>query len=231
MRGVNTYDTFHAVITHAMSNPVSPDAIIATGDLVQDETRTGYEHFRKSLENYKLPVYCIPGNHDSPAKMVEVLDSPPFQVGGYVQLGNWTVILLNSFSSGDDGGRLSASELLRLRETLAANKFSHTLICIHHHPVAMGSRWLDGVALRNSDEFFDIVEKYPQVQGILWGHVHQTSDRQRKGVRLLSTPSTCSQFLPNSDNFALDGQLPGYRWLVLRSNGTIDTEVVWLENI
>lgn len=231
MRGVNTYDTFRAVITHAMSNPILPDAIIATGDLVQDETQTGYEHFRGTLENYKVPVYCIPGNHDSPAKMVEVLDSPPFQVGGCVQLGNWAVILLNSFSSGDDGGRLSTSELLRLRETLATNKFSHTLICIHHHPVAMGSRWLDGVALRNSGEFFNVVEKCPQVQGIIWGHVHQASDRQRKGVRLMSTPSTCSQFLPNSDNFALDGQLPGYRWLELRSNGTIDTEVVWLENI
>jgi len=231
MRGVNTYDTFRAVITHAMSEPRSPDAIIATGDLVQDETRTGYERFRETLENYKLPVYCIPGNHDSPTTMVEVLDSAPFQVGGSVQLGNWSVILLNSFSSGDDGGRLDIPELLRLRETLAANESSHTLICIHHHPVPMGSRWLDGVALRNPDDFFDIVEQFPQVRGIVWGHVHQASDRQRKGVRLLSTPSTCSQFLPNSDDFTLDAHTPGYRWLELFSDGTIDTEVVWLEKI
>jgi len=229
MRGVNTYDTFRAVITHAMNEPGSPDAIIATGDLVQDETRTGYERFRGTLEEYEIPVYCIPGNHDSPTTMVEVLNDPPFQVGGCVRLGNWSIILLNSFSRGDDGGRLSISELSRLRETLTENESSHTLICIHHHPVAMGSRWLDGVALRNADDFFDIVEQYAQVRAILWGHVHQASDRRRKGVRLMSTPSTCSQFLPNSDDFALDGQSPGYRWLELRGNGTMDTEVVWLE--
>jgi Icc protein len=231
MRGVNTYDTFRAVITHAMSASSPPDAIIATGDLVQDETRTGYERFRGALENYKLPVYCIPGNHDSPETMAEVLNDPPFQVCGCVQLGDWSIILLNSFSSGDDGGRLSIPELARLRETLAANELSHTLICIHHHPVPMGSRWLDGVALRNPDDFFDIVEQFQQVRGVLWGHVHQASDRQRQGVRLMSTPSTCSQFLPYSDDFALDGHLPGYRWLELRSNGTIDTKVVWLEDI
>ena len=231
MRGVNTYDTFRAVITHAMSESAPPDAIIATGDLVQDETRTGYERFRRALENYKIPVYCIPGNHDSPETMAEVLNDPPFQVGGSVQLDDWSIILLNSFSSGDDGGRLSIPELERLHKTLALNDSSHTLICIHHHPVSMGSRWLDGVALRNPDDFFDIVEQFPQARGILWGHVHQASDRQRKGVRLMSTPSTCSQFRPNSDAFALDGKLPGYRWLELQSNGTIDTEVVWLENI
>jgi Icc protein len=230
MRGVNTYDTFRAVITHAMSDSKPPDAIIATGDLVQDETRAGYERFRGALENYELPVYCIPGNHDSPETMTEVLVDPPFQVGGSVRLGDWLIILLDSFNSGDDGGRLSIPELTRLRETLAANKSSHTLICIHHHPVPMGSRWLDGVALRNSDAFFDIVEQFPQIQGMLWGHVHQASDRQRKGVRLMSTPSTCSQFLANSDTFTLDTRLPGYRWLELRSNGTIDTKVVWLES-
>jgi len=231
MRGVNTDDTFRAVITHAMSDSRRPDAVIATGDLVQDETRTGYERFHRILENYELPVYCIPGNHDSPTIMVDVLGKPPFQVGGCAQLGNWSIILLNSFSSGDDGGRLSAAELIRLRETLEANESSHTLICVHHHPVPMGSRWLDGVALRNPDEFLDIVEQFTQVRGILWGHVHQASDRQRNGIRLLSTPSTCAQFLPNSDNFALDEKAPGYRWLELRSNGTIDTQVVWLEKI
>jgi Icc protein len=231
MRGVNTYDTFRAVITQAMNDRRSTDAVIATGDLVQDETRTGYERFRETLGNYNLPVYCIPGNHDSPTIMTDVLDKPPFQVCGRVQMGNWSVILLNSFSSGDDGGRLSDPELLRLRETLSATSSSHTLICIHHHPVPMGSRWLDGVALRNSDEFFDIVEQYSHVRGILWGHVHQASDRQRNGVRLMSTPSTCSQFLPNSDGFALDEHQPGYRWLEICSDGTIDTEIVWLEKI
>ena len=93
----------------------------------------------------------------------------------------------------------------------------------------MGSHWLDGVGLRNSDEFLEIIDRYQHVQDIVWGHVHQASDRRRNGVRLFSSPSTCSQFLPNSDDFALDSRPPGYRWLELRDTGRIDTNVVWLE--
>ena len=44
----------------------------------------------------------------------------------------------------------------------------------------------------------------------------------------MSTPSTCLQFLPNSDSFAVDSRPPGYRWVDLMANGRIDTEVVWV---
>jgi Icc protein len=229
MRGVRTYDTFCAVIESAMADPAPPDAILATGDLVQDETRAGYATFRSLLEPCGIPVYCIPGNHDAPEIMNEVLDTPPFQVGGTVRQGNWLLIMLNSFSRGQDSGRLAPAELQRLRDALAADPNLHTLICVHHHPIPMGSRWLDGVGLRNADEFFEIVDQFSQVRGILWGHVHQASDRRRRGIRLMSSPSTCSQFLPNSDDFALDDRPPGFRWLDLSKNGSIQTRVTWLE--
>jgi Icc protein len=229
MRGVRTHDTFNAVIDCAMADPTPPDAILATGDLVQDETRTGYETFRTILEKCDVPVYCIPGNHDAPQIMSDVLSPSPFQVCGTVHHGNWLLIMLNSFCRGQDSGRLTPEELHRLEEALSANPTLHTLICVHHHPIPMGSRWLDGVALRNADEFFDIIDHFAQVRGILWGHVHQASDRWRGRIRLMSSPSTCSQFLPNSDDFALDDRPPGFRWLDLRENGSIHTRVVWLE--
>jgi Icc protein len=47
---------------------------------------------------------------------------------------------------------------------------------------------------------------------------------------MLSTPSTCSQFLPNSDDFGMDDRPPGYRWLHLYADGAIDTDVVWLDH-
>jgi Icc protein len=161
--------------------------------------------------------------------MANVLGTTPFHVGDELQQENWSLIMLSSFSGGDDGGRLSQDELTRLQASLQKNRSLHTLICVHHHPIPMGSRWLDGVSLRNADDFFEIVNQFSQVKGILWGHVHQASDRRRKGVRLMSTPSTCSQFRPNSDDFALDSRSPGYRWLNLSASGAIETEVIWLD--
>ena len=93
----------------------------------------------------------------------------------------------------------------------------------------MGSRWLDTVGLRNADEFLAVIDQHPQVRAIVWGHVHQASDRLRNGVRLISTPSTCAQFLPGAEQFSLDTRPPGYRWLDLYPDGTMQTSVVWVE--
>jgi Icc protein len=46
----------------------------------------------------------------------------------------------------------------------------------------------------------------------------------------MSSPSTCAQFQPSSDTFALDTRPPGYRWIDLHADGSIDTSVVWVEN-
>jgi len=228
MRGVRTDATLQAVLAHALAAPEPPAAILATGDLVQDETRAGYERFRALLAPCGLPVYCVPGNHDAPAVMAEVLAGPPFQLGGSVALPGWQLVLLNTYARNDDGGHLAGAELAQLRDALAAHPATPAIVALHHHPVPMGSRWLDTVALRNPADLFAVIAAHPQVRALVWGHVHQASDRRQGGLRLLSTPSTCAQFRPGSDDFALDDRPPGYRWLDLGADGSLSTEVVWL---
>jgi Icc protein len=230
MRGVNTDETLVATLQQALDDPRrQPDAILATGDLVQDYTRAGYERFRDLTGHLGPPVYCLPGNHDSPVTMREVLAGTPFQYCGYAQHAGWLLVMLDTYVSGDDGGRLAPQELAFLDRTLAANEGRHCLIAMHHQPLPMGSAWLDSVALRNADEFLAICDRHRHVRGIAWGHVHQASDRQRNGVRLMSTPSTCAQFLPFAEKFALDTRPPGYRWIDLHADGSIDTSVAWVE--
>jgi Icc protein len=59
--------------------------------------------------------------------------------------------------------------------------------------------------------------------------VHQALDSFVGGVRFMATPATCAQFLPGSREFAIDDRPPGYRVLELNLDGTITTEVCWLE--
>lgn len=229
MRGVNTDETLVATLAHALANPRRADLVLATGDLVQDETRAGYARFHDLLGDLGLPVYCLPGNHDDPVLMREMLSAAPFQFCGVAEHGAWSLVMLNSFARQDDGGVLAPEELDLLESSLANSRSAHCLIALHHQPVPMGSRWLDSVPLRNADEFLAICDRHPRIRGILWGHVHQASDRERRGVRLLSTPSTCAQFKPASATFALDTRPPGYRWLDLHEDGSIDSTVVWVE--
>ena len=229
MRGVTTYATFLAVLEHAQRDPRWPvDAILATGDIVQDESRAGYERFRAALEPLGVPVYSIPGNHDDPKLMGEILASGPFQLGGELRHGPWSVVLLSTFLAGEDAGGLGPARLQGLRKALAAHAGQHILVAMHHHPLPMGSTWLDGVALRDAETFWSIIDAQAEVRGVVCGHVHQAADRTRGRVRFLSTPSTCAQFLPGNEFFALDDRPPGMRWLELYDDGRIETEVAWL---
>lgn len=230
MRGVTTQKTLESVLAHVTRDRRwPPDAILATGDLVQDESRAGYERFRTMLEASGKPVLCIPGNHDDPMLMDEMLSAAPFQFCGERELGTWSILLLNTFLRGADAGELGPQRLAELAERLVAHRDRHVLICMHHHTLPMGSAWLDGVALRDAPAFLDVVDANSNVRAVLWGHVHQASDRLRHGVRYLSTPSTCAQFLPASESFALDRRPPGARWLVLHADGSIDTELSWVD--
>jgi Icc protein len=225
LRGVVTRSALQEVLQHARAHHWNADALLLTGDLVNDDAG-GYASVRELFGHLGKPVHCAPGNHDDLGVMRRVLQAAPFQVGGYSDLGAWRIILLDSCVPGQAHGRLGAAELARLDAALAGAGERHVLIGLHHHPVRMGSRWLDSVGLQNPEELFAITDRYPQVRVVLWGHVHQNFDSRRKGVRLLAVPSTCAQFLPHADQFALDPSPPGYRRLTLRADGSIDTEVL-----
>lgn len=229
MRGVTTYETFLSVLRHAQRDARWPaDAILVTGDIVQDESRAGYERFRASLEPLGVPVYCLPGNHDDPKLMDRLLNQAPFKVGGSVRLDGWSLILLDTFLTGEDAGGLGEERLKALAVHLRDHASQHVLVCMHHQPIPMGSAWLDGVGLRDAQRFLETIDAHENVRGVVWGHVHQASDRMRGAVRFLSAPSTCSQFQPNSAFFALDDRPPGLRWLELGDDGTIHTQVDWV---
>lgn len=230
MRGVTTHETFLSVLAHAQNDRHwPPDAVLVTGDIVQDESRAGYERFKEIMTPLGVPVLCIPGNHDDPKLMGEILNSGSFKVGGDLRFGPWSIVLLNTFLTGEDAGGLGEARLAGLAKTLDSHVSQHVLVCMHHQPMPMGSAWLDGVGLRDAAAFLEIIDAHDNVRVVLWGHVHQASDRQRGAIRFLSTPSTCSQFLPGSEFFAIDSRPPGLRWLELFPNGEISTRVDWIE--
>ncbi len=227
--GVDTHASLLAVVNNAKSHHWPPDAILATGDLVQDESREGYQHFRRVFEALSVPVYAIPGNHDDPVFMQQVLEGGRFRYCETAVFDDWSVPTLSTYAKGQAGGVLSHETLWDLEQTLGRHRDKYALICLHHQPVPMGSRWLDAVGLADAKDFLAVIARHDNVRGVLWGHVHQVFDEHRDGVRFMSTPSTCAQFLPGSEKFAVDTRPPGYRWLELKPDGSIDSEVVWLE--
>ena len=104
------------------------------------------------------------------------------------------------------------------------------LIGCHHHPLHMQSTWIDHHRLKNSADLCSVLHKFPQVRAVIHGHVHQESHNEWNGIQFISTPATCVQFKPLSQEFAFDEIAPGYRCLHLKNNGEFETIVHRLDH-
>jgi Icc protein len=228
LRGVETDASLRAALDDALARVPGYEAMLVTGDLVQDDN-SGYLRFRSFFGGMKKPVLCIPGNHDEPEAMRKELTGAPFEICGTHSIGDWMFVMLDSYDPGHVGGRLTKNELARLDNALAGST-RHAMVCLHHHPVPMGSRWLDGVGLADAHEFWRIIEAHTNVRAVVWGHVHQAFDGKRGDVRLFATPSTGAQFLPKSDRYAVDSLPPAYRSFELHADGRIDSQIHWVES-
>ena len=230
LRGVNTAQTLAAVVDCVRACEPHIDGILATGDLSHDGGTPAYRRLLHLLAPLNAPIYCLPGNHDALDVFACALKGPHAQRGGRLLAGNWQLIFLDSAIPGAVHGHLRDTELARLEAALDEQPERHALICLHHQPVPIGSAWLDALMLDNAGALFAITDRYPQVRGILWGHVHQTFDATRHNVRLLASPSSCVQFKPGCADFTLDDKPPGYRWLELSAGGKIKTDVVYVRS-
>ena len=222
--GIKTVQSFEAVVKHA-SKYQHCQAVLSTGDLSQDHSAQSYLDFSQHIKKLKLPCYWLPGNHDIQSVMLPNLLSEGLAQTKLIESDFWQVVLLDSQVEGVPHGKLSAEQLEFLQQALQKNPNKHTLICVHHHVLPGGSAWLDQHILKNSDQFLAVIKPFSNVEAVLSGHVHQAGDHLQDGVRFITTPSTCVQFKPNSDEFSLDCVAPGYRYLSLKMNGDIETVV------
>ncbi|VAX10650.1 3',5'-cyclic-nucleotide phosphodiesterase [hydrothermal vent metagenome] len=229
--GMRTLKSFIKVLNHATKTLGQMDLVVVTGDLVHDATAIGYSRLGEHLATLGIPVYCLPGNHDDTALIASTFSDNPSGSKISIQHNNWSIILLDSQLPGSESGHISSSQLAKLAANLQAHPNHHTMICLHHQAIPIGSTWLDTMTVDNADDFFAIVDQHPQVKAISWGHVHQDFEAVRNGVKLFGTPSTCFQFTPKKETFGIDKIPPGCRWLALLPDGQITTGLVRIKKI
>lgn len=230
LRGTVTYASLRAALDHYRHNEWRADIVISTGDLIQDDSAGAYRHFCELLGALALPVYCVPGNHDVRAVMQEVLADHQFNYCASIEHGNWLIASIDSCVDGKAGGHIAATELDRLDAEISRSCMPHVMVCLHHPPVQMGSKWLDSVGLTNADEFLARASASGKVKLALFGHVHQPCEAEHGGITILGTPSTCRQFTPRSDTFAVDDNPPAYRRVTLYTDGRFEHELIWVND-
>lgn len=230
--GMDTDNSLDHVIRIVVEERDGIDLVLGTGDISDHGSEAAYRRADAYFARLGAPVGWLVGNHDDADAMTRVLGGDDGLDRAF-ETDHWLVVMLNSQIPGEVGGELGDAEIAWLSECLeyAKSRSLSCLVCLHHQPIAIGSHWIDQQMVADHQAFFDLLDKFDCVRGVIWGHVHQQIDRERRGVKLMATPSSCVQFAPGSYEFKLDDQPPGYRWLELGADGTIVTGVSRVEDV
>lgn len=227
--GMNTRDSLRQVVERVRLEQPRIDLLLCTGDLSQDGTDASYDAFRQATAPLAATARWLSGNHDETQVMARVAKGTEL-VEAVTDIGNWRIVMLDSSVSGATYGWLGDDQLELLDQALAGADGRHCLVCFHHQPVDIGCAWIAPIGLRNAEALLTRLHAHANLRVLLWGHVHQEWDQLRDGRRLLASPSTCIQFAPQSEDFKVSEEKPGYRWLRLYPDGGVETGVSRVED-
>ena len=230
---------FEAILRQALNQDINCDLILVTGDLVDKVEPAIYDYIYEVLTATGISFACIAGNHDVTD---EVGHDLPFEQRQHIaqpadlrllsrhviETDYWQVLLINSAIAGQIAGQITNEDIEWLCMQLE-RCHKPTLLALHHHLIPMHSEWIDAYSAKNADVFWQRTKNFDHLRVIINGHTHQEKVQHCNGVTIYTTPSTCYQYQPFSDDFAYDKNArPGYRWLQLANNGQVAS---WVERL
>ncbi|MFQ3286677.1 MAG: Icc protein [Porticoccaceae bacterium] len=224
--GVNTLDSFKAVLNALDDEGRGDDLLLLSGDLSGESNAEAYVLLNQLLVEKGKQIIWLPGNHDDSELMQKGLINYPHRA--VVEMGEWGILTLDSSQPGTPIGHISEAQLQQVKVGLEQLAGRAVLIAMHHSPVEVGCRWLDAQKIQNADALYNLLIQHGNVKAVITGHVHQHFDGLWGELILHTTPSSCIQFRQNSDDFALSDQPPGYRWLNLKASGAMETGVEFI---
>ncbi|NVJ66438.1 MAG: 3',5'-cyclic-AMP phosphodiesterase [Gammaproteobacteria bacterium] len=226
--GVNTRDSFLATLQQVKLLHPNPDVIVVTGDISQDLSKESYQFFAHAMSQFECPVLCLAGNHDELESLEQFAVNQQISTAKQFQSVHWQILLAHSQVKGEVYGRIDDKEMQWLADELSSNP-KPAIVFTHHHPVYSNAEWIDVLGIKNCEDFTQMLSQHQNVKACGFGHVHQALDITKDSVQYLSVPSTCIQFKPDSKEFAVSNEKPGYRVYLCQPDGQIKTQVYRLE--
>lgn len=239
IEGFSPSYAFRAVMRHIAQQGHPADFMVTTGDLVENPSPLAYQALGQmlnvppvtsqapgpvfiSLEGLqKFPTYLLPGNHDDRHHFFQSLfpNTPPRPLlnAAFVHKGIHFICL-------DWGPHSKATAHPETLEFLARSLETDlpAILLMHHHLVAIGSRWLDNFLAEDMDRFWEIIRGHP-VLGILCGHVHTTYEKVVETIPIFGVRSTAFPFVLQDEPLAC--LLPPHYRLVTIDNGRLTTKI------
>jgi 3',5'-cyclic-AMP phosphodiesterase len=175
--------------------PFRPDAILATGDLANDEKPEEYAELAQLLATPPAPVFLLPGNHDKPALLRQYFPAheylPAALPSSYV-IDQFPVriVMIDQTAPGQVGGSFTDAHASWLEATLASKPDAPTIVALHHPPFPSHDRLFDTIGLEGAGAFAAVIARHPQVGRIVCGHHHRLVVGAVAHAPVVTAPST-----------------------------------------
>ncbi len=197
-RHFRTPEHLERAVAHLNRLDPRPDVVLATGDLVERGEAQEYARLRPILDRLTMPVYVVPGNHDSREQLARAFaDRGYLPAQGFLHytVEEWPVRLigLDTHVPGEPGGRLCAERLGWLDARLAEAPDRPTLVFMHHPPFVTGMQAMDAMGLEGGQALAEVIGRHPQVERVVCGHVHRAMTRRFAGTVASTSPATAHQ--------------------------------------
>ncbi|MFF5229800.1 metallophosphoesterase [Dactylosporangium sp. NPDC000521] len=182
-------DRARRVLEHLRGQPV--DAVLLTGDIADHGAESEYETARRLLAGGP-PVLACPGNHDDRGAFRKVLlDAPAAAtpVNRLHRVGDLAVLLCDSTIPGRAEGRLDEQTLAWMRSTLDDLGDAPAVVAFHHPPVPLHHPLPDSMALTEPHALAAVLDRHPNVIGVLTGHAHTAAATTFAGRPVLCAPA------------------------------------------
>jgi 3',5'-cyclic AMP phosphodiesterase CpdA len=180
----------------------APDVVVFTGDLTETGKPPEYARFLELIAPLPMPWLVIPGNHDDREALRAALrgaGSGDLPARGPLCYADerfpLRLIGLDSTDPGRAGGSLDRARLAWLERTLAADA-RPALLMLHQAPFRAGIFPLDRYPFAGARELRAVVDKHPQVVGVICGHLHCVRAERWAATTVSSGPSTSDQLVP-----------------------------------
>jgi Icc protein len=199
-RVVDTAGALRRCVAEILRLPQQPDVLLFTGDIVDNGQADEYALVRELLAPLGMPVYLSPGNHDSRDQMRLSFPDHAYlqQPGEFIQYAvedyPVRILALDTMIPGKSGGALCEKRLRWLDEALRKAPDRPTVVTMHHPPFATGLSHMDTIGLTSGAQALGaIVQRHPQVERLLCGHLHRSIVRRFHGTVASTCPSPAHQ--------------------------------------
>ena len=225
--GVDVRENFVDVLIKAKTS--APDLVVLSGDICYDKGDLEiYKWVKAQLDSIGIPYAVIGGNHDDSMMIAKVFLIEQLRTCSelYFKL---TPVDDPIFFLETSKGIVSNGQLEWLERELSQIK-QDTVIFMHHPPVKAGVPHMDiNYPLQNMAAVQEVFFNFPHHISVFCGHYHVERVLCKRNLTVHITPSTYFQMDWHAERFSVDHFRPGYREIGIRSDGAVDSTVVYLE--